>query len=259
MLPHGGPQTAILTRRQSEAMKVITRRALIRVGLVPVLAAVVFVLWIGWLGADWGRASTCHGTVVSGSLEGGRRLPYSGENYRAYSLLGFLAGRTFVHQSVRDTMRDAYAQLSKSNPDLRFVYAESGWPWGGSFAPHKSHANGTAADFHVPVRTLDGQVSELPTSPFNQFGYSVEFDKAGQAGSYKIDFEAMALHLLALDRAATAHGIRIRRVIFDVDLQPRLAATAAGAQGMRRLGFNKRQAWVRHDEHYHVDFDVACR
>jgi hypothetical protein len=26
-----------------------------------------------------------------------------------------------------------------------------------------------------------------------------------------------------------------------------------------RLGFNKQQAWVKHDEHYHVDFDVQCR
>jgi penicillin-insensitive murein endopeptidase len=240
-------------------MKVTTRRALIAVCLLPAFAVVGFAAWVAWLGADWGRASACHGTVANGSLERGRRLPYSGDNYRAYSIVGFLSGRTFVHGAVRDAMRDAYAELSKSRPELRFVYAESGWPWGGSFAPHKTHANGTAADFHVPVRTLDGQVAELPASPFNQFGYSVEFDKAGRTGSYKIDFEAMALHLLALDRAATAHGIRIRRVIFDVDLQPKLAATAAGAQVMRRLGFNKRQAWVRHDEHYHVDFDVPCR
>jgi hypothetical protein len=61
--------------------------------------------------------------------------PYSGDNYRAYSALGFLLGRTFVHSSVRNAMRDAYADLSKSHPELRFVYAESGWPWGGGFAP----------------------------------------------------------------------------------------------------------------------------
>ena len=235
------------------------RRVLLAACLVPLAIAVGFAVYVAGLGLVGGRASICHGTVVNGSLEGGRRLPYAGDNYRAYSLLGFLLGRTFVHEAVRDAMRDAYAELSRSHPELRFVYAESGWPWGGSFAPHKSHANGTAVDFHVPVRTLDGRISELTTSLFNQFGYAVEFDSAGRAGSHRIDFEAMGLHLLALDRAAHAHGIGIRRVIFDVGLQPKLAATASGAQAMKRLAFNQQQAWVRHDEHYHVDFAVACR
>jgi penicillin-insensitive murein endopeptidase len=235
------------------------RRVLIAACLLPVLAAAGFAAYVGWLGIDGGRPSVCRGSVSGGSLERGRRLPYSGENYRAYSFLGFLLGRTFVHESVRNAMRDAYAQLSKNQPELRFVYAESGWPWGGRFAPHRTHANGTVADFHVPVRTLDGQVAELPTSPFNQFGYAVEFDATGRAGSHRIDFEAMGLHLLALEQAARAHGIRIQRVIFDVRLQPRLAATGPGAQVMRRIAFNKQQAWVRHDEHYHVNFDVPCK
>ena len=55
------------------------------------------------------------------------------------------------------------------------------------------------------------------------------------------------------------HGIGIRRIIFDVAQQPKLAATASGAQVMRRFAFNKQQSWVRHDEHYHVDFSVPCR
>ncbi len=235
------------------------RRILIAACLLPAFAAVAFAGYVAWLGIDRDRPSVCRGTAVDGRLEAGRRLPRSGENYRAYSILGFLLGRTFVHGAVRDTMRDAYADLSKSRPELRFVYAESGWPWGGNFAPHKTHANGTSADFHVPVRTLDGQVSELPTSPFNLFGYAVHFDGSGRTGSHKLDFEAMGLHLLALERAARAHGIRIRRVIFDVGLQPKLAATAPGASAMKSLTFNKQQAWVRHDDHYHVDFEVRCQ
>jgi penicillin-insensitive murein DD-endopeptidase len=235
------------------------RRVALAACLLPALAVVGFTAYVAWLGIEWDRPSICRGSVARGSLEGGRRLPHMGDNYRAYSTLGFLLGRTFVHGAVRNAMRDAYAQLSRSHPELRFVYAETGWPWGGSFAPHKTHANGTAADFHVPVRTLDGRVSELPTSPFNQFGYAVEFDSSGRSGSHQIDFEAMALHLLALDQAARSHGIKIQRVTFDVGLQPKLAATPSGTQVMRRLAFNKRQAWVRHDEHYHVNFAVACR
>lgn len=218
-----------------------------------------FVGYVAWLGLDGPQVSRCRGTVATGSLEAGRRLPYAGDNYRSYSLAGFLIGRTFVHGTVRDAMQDAYSVLARERPELRFIYAEGGWPWGGSILPHKTHRNGTAIDFHVPVRTSDGVVSELPTTLFNQFGYAVEFDKSGRSGGSVIDFEAMALHLTALDRAARAHGISIQRVIFDTDLQPKLLATPAGARLRGRMAFNKSQSWVRHDEHYHVDFDVPCR
>ena len=213
----------------------------------------------GYSTSEHGQPSVCYGDAVSGRLERGTRLSYSGENYRAYSMLGFALGRTYVHSSVRDVMRDAYAELAKSHPDLRFIYGESGWATGGRFHPHKGHSNGTAVDFFVPVRSSDGKVSQLPISPFNLFGYATQFDREGRSGSNTIDFEAMALHLLALERAARAHGIGIRRVIFDVNLQPKLAAVGPGREVIRRLAFNKLQAWVRHDEHYHVDFRVACR
>ncbi len=164
-----------------------------------------------------------------------------------------------MHGTVRDAILGAYAELNETHPESRYVYAESGWPWGGPFAPHRSHMNGTSVDFHVPVRTPDGAVSELPASVFNKLGYSIDFDRSGQWNGYRIDFEAMALHLAALERAARASGISIRRVIFDVHLQPKLFATETGRQLSRMMRFNQRQSWVRHDEHYHVDFNVPCR
>jgi penicillin-insensitive murein endopeptidase len=233
-------------------------RFLLAACLLAVAGVAGFALYIAWLGIDGDRPSVCHGTAAEGRLEAGRRLPYAGENYRAYSLPGYLLGRTFAHSSVRDAIRDAYAELRTSHPELRFVYAESGWPWGGGFAPHRTHANGTSVDFHVPVRTLDGRVSELPTWPFNLYGYGVRFDGTGKSGSLEIDFEAIGAHLLALERAARARRIRIGRVIFDVRLQPRLAATRSGALATSRLAFYRKKSWVPHDEHYHVDFDVPC-
>ena len=232
------------------------RRVLFAVCAMPFLSVVGLA---GNVASDDELPSVCYGDAASGRLERGRRLPYSGENYRAYSMVGFALGRTYVHSTVRDIMRDAYGELAKSHPELRFIYGESGWANGGRIRPHKGHSNGTAADFFVPVRTLEGKVSQLPISSFNLFGYGIQFDRNGRSGSNTIDFEAMALHLLALERAARAHGIGIRRVIFDVNLQPKLAATGAGGQVMKRLAFNKQQAWVRHDEHYHVDFRVPCR
>lgn len=223
------------------------------------LLPVGYSLWIAWLGRESGPPSRCHGSVANGRLEGGRRLPYVGENYRAYSLLGFLAGRTFTHESVRDTILAAYRELHEHHPELRFLYAESGWPWGGRFAPHRTHANGTSVDFHVPVRTLSGEVTELPVSVFNKLGYSISFDNAAQSGQYKIDFEALALHLQALDRAARERGISIARVIFEPRLQRKLFATKSGAQISRSLSFNSSPVWVPHDQHYHVDFKVPCK
>lgn len=235
------------------------RRVLFTLVAVPAVAFAGFAAYVGFLGFDSGKPSVCRGDVNHGSLTGGRRPPLWGDNYRAYSTAGYLAGRTFTHSAIRAAILDAYDELAKSKSELRFVYAEGGWPWGGNFAPHKSHANGTAFDFHVPVRTLEGKVAELPTSPFNKLGYNVEFDREARAGLLKIDFDAMALHLLALDKAAKAHKIGIRRVIFALDLMPQLMASTHGAELRGRINFSKSPSWVRHDEHYHVDFDVPCK
>lgn len=225
---------------------------------VPLAMAGTWIGIVAWHARDDGAPSRCRGSIASGSLENGRRLPYSGDNFRAYSLFGFLSGRTFVHGTVRDIVRDAYADVARQQPELRFIYAEGSWPWGGQLRPHVTHRNGTSVDFHVPVRDAAGAVDWMATSVLSLFGYAVDFDRQGRSGSQTIDFEAMALHLLALDKAARTRGATIARVIFDVELQPRLFATRSGAQLRGRMAFNTRQAWVRHDEHYHVDFGVRC-
>lgn len=225
---------------------------------LPLVFGCGYLSGIAWLGIDDTRPSRCFGGDARGRLTDGRRLAYSGDNYRAYSLAGFLLGRTFVHSAVRDTIRDAYAELARSRPDLRFVYAESGWPNGGRFAPHQTPRNGTAMDFLVPVRTADGRVAEVPTTLFNDYGYSITFDEGGRHEALKVDFDAMALHLLALDTAARRNGIAIRRVLFDVGLQKPLHATTHGTALKERIRLNEAQTTSRHDQHYHVEFAVTC-
>lgn len=143
-------------------------------------------------------------------------------------------------------------------PDKLFVYGETGWPAGGRFQPHRTHQNGLSVDFMVPVIDKTGKSIRLPTSPFNQFGYGIEFDRMGQASELQIDFEAMAEHLYALNLAASQRGSGISLVIFDPVLMPKLFQTARGAYLKRTLPFIKGPAWVRHDEHYHIDFAVPC-
>ena len=235
------------------------RKLIIALGALPLIFVPTFAAAIVYMAIDDGKPSVCYGDAVNGRLENAKRLPYSGVNYRAYHIGGFLSGRTFMHSAVRDTLRDAYAALAASDPGLRFVYAESGWPWGGRLRPHRTHANGTAVDFMVPVRDGAGQVRELTGSVTNMLGYGIRFDDNGKREGLTIDFEAMAKHIIALDAAAKAHGTRIGRVILEPPLLRHLFATPTGHALQGRVTFMKTHAWFRHDQHYHVDFIVACK
>lgn len=203
------------------------------------------------------RESTCYGTPERGRIADAVSLPLDGANFEAYSALGWAAGRAYVHSRVHATLLAAFERLQRLVPQARFVYGETGWARGGPFQPHRTHRNGLSVDLMVPVRR-DGVPVPLPRSPFDRYGYDLEFDDAGRLGDYRIDFETMAAWLEALDAAAREQRIGIRRVIFEVPLQRHLFATATG-RGLRgRIPFSTRPAWVRHDEHFHVDFEVRC-
>ena len=99
----------------------------------------------------------------------------------------------------------------------------------------------------------------LPTGPLNRFGYAIEFDASARHEDLTIDFEAIAAHLIALHEASERNGIGISRVIFDRDFLPKLYATPRGSFVKQSIPFMKGEPWIRHDEHYHVDFAVPCR
>jgi len=201
--------------------------------------------------------STCHGTVNRGSIEHSVQLPAEGANFTAYSTLAISMGRNHVHSEVSAIILDAYAKLERAAPGAQYVYGESGNEFGGRFRPHRTHQNGLSVDFFVPVRGKDGRPAHLPTPASQRFGYDIEFDKEARYGEYSIDFAAIAEHLYQLDRAARARGHGIAQVIFDTAYLPRLFAAPRGA-ALKNLNFMQGKPWVRHDEHYHVDFAVPC-
>lgn len=202
--------------------------------------------------------SQCFGTVGNGRIEGAVKLPLSGANFGAYSTLAATVGRTYVHSKVAGTVVSAYAALQTANPDYRYVYGETGWASGGRFRPHRTHQNGLSVDFFVPVRNAEDRSVPLPTSLMNRLGYDIEFDANARYGEYRIDFPAIADHLYQLDVAAKANGIGIALVIFDTTYLPTLFATPRGHYLRQEIPFMKGKPWVRHDEHYHVDFAVPC-
>jgi len=194
------------------------------------------------------------GPTHDGSLVNGKRLPASGDNFVTYSYLGSLLGRNSVHSRVKDVVLNAYKDLHKKFPEKKFVYGETSWPSGGPLPPHKTHQTGLSVDFFVPVVNTDNESVPLPVSIFNKFGYNIEFDDQGRYDDLSIDFEAMAAHIYFLRENCKKHNMDIWRVIFDPALQPCVFETYHGNLIKEVVQFSKKRSWVRHDEHYHVDF-----
>jgi len=168
--------------------------------------------------------SKCYGTSSNGSLSHGVKLPQSGRNYVGYSLAARIAGRTYVHSEVRKIVVDSYQSLEREQPDKVYKYAETGLKNGGIFKPHKTHQNGLSVDFMTPVTDKNGKSVHLPTNPLN----------------------------------AKKNGHELWRVIFAPELQPALFETKYADYLKANIQFSKKRSWVRHDEHYHVDFEIAC-
>lgn len=218
-------------------------------------------LLIAWLSplVALAESSTCYGTTSSGRLENGVQLPAEGENYVSYSAIARMAGRTYVHSSVRDIIVAAYKDLEQEQPEKVYKYAETGFEEGGPFKPHKTHQNGLSVDFMTPVKNKAGDSVHLPTSLLNKFGYSIEFTEHGEYEGLRIDYEALAAHVVALHKEAKKLGVDLWRVIFDPKLQPNLYSTQYAEYLRENITFSERPSWVRHDEHYHVDFAIPCK
>ncbi|OYT91274.1 MAG: replication initiation protein [Burkholderiales bacterium PBB3] len=203
--------------------------------------------------------SQCYGTVSNGRVEDSVKLPLSGPNFSAYSILGATAGRTHIHSKVADIILSAYSALAAVSPSTVFVYDETGWPSGGRIRPHRTHQNGLSIDFFVPVLNAEGKSVPLPTSITNRLGYDIEFNADAKYEGLTIDFPAISEHLYQLHVAAKTKGASISLVIFDPVFLPKLFSTPRGKYLQDNLPFMKGKPWVRHDEHYHVDFAVPCK
>jgi penicillin-insensitive murein endopeptidase len=223
--------------------------------MVPLLILVSYL----YATPAWALNSECYGTTSNGYLKNGVALPAEGDNFVSYSYLAQKLGRTYVHSTVRDILLDAYKTLQQQQPGKKYKYAETGFQEGGEFKPHKTHRNGLSVDFMVPVINSKGESVYFSTNPLNKWGYSVEFDKNGRYEDYSIDYEAMAAHIVELHKQAKQQGVDIWRVIFDPQLQPRLFANRYGDYLKQHIQFSSKRSWVRHDEHYHVDFSVPCK
>lgn len=196
-----------------------------------------------------------YGAGGCGKLTGGVALPCTGSNYEAFTPRACRMGRNHVHPLVQKTILRAYEILEEQNPTRHWQYGDLGFREGGPFAPHRTHQNGLSADFFVPVTSEDGSPQQVPISDSNRYGYGVEFDEDGRVRNLQIDWPAVTEHLFALEAAGKDEGVRIKKILMAPGLRRRLIAVDGRARHFETR-FNRRGVWVRHDEHYHVDFDI---
>ncbi len=147
--------------------------------------------------------------MAQGRIEDAVKLPLEGTNFRAYSPLAAGLGRTHVHEQVAAVLVRSFATLQREQPNLQFVYGETGKKHGGPMPPHRTHQNGLSVDLFVPVRDAAGRSVPLPTPVTLRFGYDIEFDAQGRWQDYRIDFDAFALWL----RALRAAGLELKAPI----------------------------------------------
>lgn len=201
------------------------------------------------------KPALSYGKAGCGRLEGGVALPCKGPGYEAFTSAACALGRNYLHPLVVDTVVDAYTALHAKDDERVWQYGEMGFREGGRLDPHRTHQNGRSADFFVPMVDEQGRPTKLPISPLQKFGYGLELDAHGRLGELRVDFAALGAHLLALEEAGKKHGVRIERVILTPDFHGALFRATPELKRMRAR-FMKREAWVRHDEHYHVDFTL---
>lgn len=202
-----------------------------------------------WLESN--QPSKSQGHVANGRIAHAKRFPMRGPNHTSYSFLAYLAGRTYVHGTLRDVVLQSYKICTETCPERTFVIGEIGHASGGEFLPHRTHRNGLSVDFMSPL--LREGKPKNSHHILNLWGYSLEFDDDGKKENVTIDFEALAQHLWALELAAKQRGMIIQKVIFDPILRKKLKATTCWKK-ISHLPFTKNRVAWRHDDHYHVDF-----
>jgi penicillin-insensitive murein DD-endopeptidase len=200
------------------------------------------------------------GTMAEGRIENAWLLPYSGKNFSYFSGLSYgVFNNAYTHSTTYRIITDAYKTCETTCPNTYFRLMETSDRYGGKLLIHRTHQNGTSADFMVPK--LWGQQQTTLFDHFGYLHYLLDFDPDGRlygCRSVRIDFEAVGRHLLALDDAARRHGQRIRRVILRTELIDDLYATPSGQQVKARNIYilPRLYKWTNrvHDDHYHVDF-----
>jgi len=202
------------------------------------------------------------GRVSSGELINGYKLPYKGENFKYFSPFSYyILNRSFVHSKVYHTIIDSYKLCEEDCPDIQFRIMECSTKKGGRAFPHITHQIGLSVDFMTPLIK-----ENKPKKTYDHTGiwrYLMNFDKDGKANinsSVEIDFNTIAKHIINLNKAAKKNGLKIKKIILEINLKDDLFKSEEGKKLKNyNIYFVKKlspKIDKLHDDHYHVDFEV---
>jgi penicillin-insensitive murein endopeptidase len=203
------------------------------------------------------------GSVRNGKLRNGWLMPFKGHNFHYFSRFSYyILNNAYVNSSVFTTLMDAYQTCETTCPGKEFVLMECTRKHGGRMLIHWTHQNGTSVDFMVPIKRNDHQPALSDRA--GMFHYLFQFNHEGKFAlnpATEIDFETMARHILALDDASRKNGLHIHKILFNTNLHDELFNTPSGKElaqrGIRFIPHLSDFINTFHDDHYHVDFDLA--
>ena len=157
-------------------------------------------------------------------------------------------------------MIEAFRTLEDTTPDRKYSMMECSNHNGGPILVHRTHMNGTSIDFMSP-KLRNGKQNRF----WDRIGiwhYALEFDEDGRLLIDKktiIDFESIGQAILAIDDAAQNNGLRIRKIIYKINLKDNVFASKAGDELIRRgIHFVRNLPEIVdmvHDDHFHIDFE----
>lgn len=207
------------------------------------------------------KASQSHGTVQKGSLENGKLIPYSGDNFSYFDTTSYLNGRAFVHGKLYHTIIDSYKDVQSAFPEHNFVLMECSNKNGGKIWPHRTHQNGLSVDFGMPLYKSNSHFDSLDL--IGPSHYFLEFDDDGRWIENKkvnINFEIVAKHILTLQKVGKEQGINVKKVIIKTELKDDLFAGKYGKK-LQTSGIyvvKRLEPLINrlHDDHYHIDFEI---
>lgn len=211
---------------------------------------------------DSTTVSKSFGNVAKGHLENGKLMPFSGKNYFYFDTSSYLEGRAFVHQKVKQCCLDTYDILYQLDSLRCYGIMECSNKNGGKIEPHRTHQNGLSVDFMCPNQKNGKIYSQLDHIGIPH--YMLSYTENGcyvNEHTVTIDFEAIALHLLELNKQTKKHGLKIEKVIFKLELLDELFSGENGKK-LRNSGIyfaRKLSPLINnlHDDHYHVDFGLV--
>lgn len=193
------------------------------------------------------------GTPGKGSIENSRRLPFQSD-YKTYSFMGYLMGRTYVHHQLKDVIIETYDLLNEKFPKWQFFIGDCGLKEGGPIAFHKEKQNGLQVDFLVPMNKDGKPYNE--SSLFNKWNYGLTLGEDGTFDGATVDLSVLGSHISTLHSVCTKHGLAIKKIEMHPDMRKALLGKKLASLLKNILGRAIKKENLKYPAYYTVTFEI---